>query len=118
MGVADIVAAEDLRYKTIEVPEWDAQVRLGSLNAGLWIEFHRADDQHSTGVHLLAHALVDAEGTRLWTPDLVAQLLCKDKKVIGRLVDVALEMNGMRIVPTDPKSGRSVEPGTDVSPTV
>jgi len=100
-----ILAAEDLPFKDVEVPEWGGTVRIRTMTGGERdafeasiyetvgdkVQFNRQDFR----AKLLSKVIVDGNGIRLFSDKEIAQLSAKSAKAINRLFDVAQEINGI-----------------------
>ena len=101
-----ILAAQDLKAESVDVPEWSGSVRLRLLTAGESAEYLNAIRQLTAGGEirdfrslkekLVALVLVDEGGARLFPePEDVAHLVGKSAAAIDRLWKAAMHMNGM-----------------------
>jgi len=82
----------------IEVPEWGGAVIIATLNLAERLEFERwsatlPDDSGDYIVGLLAYAVVDDNGQRLFTQDDIKALADKSAAVLLRLSRVAQRLN-------------------------
>lgn len=96
-----ILAADDLGLKQVNVREWGGDVFIRVMSVGerdayerLWI------GKRETGVdnfrtEYLARVLCDEKGQLLFTREQVASLANKSGAVMGRLFDEALRHNNM-----------------------
>ncbi len=100
-----ILAAEDLPFRDVDVPEWGGIARIRTMTGGERDAFETSIyDTDGTGVKLnrtdfraklLSKVLVDDKGARLFTDKEISQLSGKSAKAIQRLFDVAQEINGI-----------------------
>lgn len=100
-----ILSANDLPYRDVEVPEWGGSVRVRTMTGGERdafeasiydrdgdrIELNRIDFR----AKLLSKVLVDEKGQRLFSDKDIAALSGKSVKAINRLFEVAQEINGL-----------------------
>lgn len=105
LSKAAILAAEDLPYREVDVPEWGGTVRLRTMSGTERDAWEASMVQQNGKVRkvntanirakLLALALVDEEGARLFDDADIRLLGAKSAKVMDRLFDVARELNGL-----------------------
>lgn len=110
LSKSEILAAQDLKTTTVEVPEWGGAVLVRSLSGDerdAWeIENARrrdrlgaAADKYSNldGIRarLAALCLCDESGARLFTPAEVTELGRKSGAALDRVFDAARALNGM-----------------------
>jgi hypothetical protein len=122
LSIDDMLDAADIQYVTVPVPEWGGEVRLGSISAGDMldeIEATQAKGDRESTIRLVVRSVVDADGARIPPESVeafVAKFKKKDIRVMNRLAEAALKLNG---VPTrlDAKNG-SGETISVVSPIV
>jgi hypothetical protein len=112
LSADDILAAEDLEIKEVEVPEWKGTVRLRVLPAdeGLALSAQMAaltkEQQHESLFLLLGACLVDPEGKRMFsTEEHLRKLRTRSQKVLLRLQRSALELQGWTV---DANAGKGV----------
>ena len=100
---AEILAADDRKFIEVEVPEWGGKVRLASMTAAArerheqsYIKYR---DGHLNGLcmraSMVAACLVDDQGRQVFTAEDLVGLGEKSAKVIGRLFDLAADLNVM-----------------------
>jgi len=100
-----ILAAEDLPFRDIEIPEWQGAVRVRTMT-GSERDAFEASIYDTTGekptlnrtdfrAKLLSKVIVDDKGQRLFTDKEITQLGGKSAKAINRLFEAAQEINGM-----------------------
>lgn len=101
LSADDILAAEDLEIKEVEVPEWKGTVRLRVLPAdeGLALSAEMAalsKERQSESLFLLLGAcLVNGDGKRMFTSDeQIKKLRTRSQKVLLRLQRAALALQG------------------------
>jgi len=112
LSADDILGAEDLEIKAVEVPEWKGVVHLRVFPAdeGLVLSAKmnalEKEHQHEALFLLLAACLVDSTGKLLFvTEDQVKRLRSRSQKVLLRLQHIALELQGWK---PDAASGKGV----------
>jgi len=99
----EILAADDVARKTVKVPEWGGEVVVVTMSGEQRDEWEQAIQDGKGGARvdnvsarLLAFCLVDDNGKRLFSIDDVTALGRKSSKVLSRLTDVAMRLNGLR----------------------
>ena len=113
LGAAAILSAPDLATVDVDVPEWGGTVRVRALNGRERDAFEascmkeRKDGTQefitrNMRAKLVALALVDDKGQRLFADEDVAALGKKSAKALSRVFDAASALNG--ITPDDVKS--------------
>lgn len=101
-----ILAADDLSYEDVEVPEWGGMVRVRMLSAlerdGLMAEFFdleknkvRSNKLPEFRVRLAALTMVDEAGERLFGDKEIAALGKKSSAAIERVAEAAAQLNGL-----------------------
>lgn len=107
-----ILAANDLEVREVDVPEWGGTVKVRPLNgaerdrfeASLRKERRRADGKEGTEVvantdnmraKLVARAVVDDDGKRVFTDADINALGEKSALVLDRLFDVVSDLSGL-----------------------
>jgi hypothetical protein len=93
----DILEVDDVTYVEVEVPEWKGKVRFGSLSAADVLDFVEAPEQQkkTSGLRLINKSLVDRTGRRIGDDKKLNQLAKKDHRVINRLIEEILKLNGL-----------------------
>lgn len=102
----DILNVQDLKYKTVDVPEWGGEVTIRPLDGvafdkwANFVENCRADngDMDTSGlrVQMLSISIVDPETKELlFTPDDITALSKKSSKAINRVYDAVEALNGV-----------------------
>lgn len=111
LGKADILAAQDLQYEDVAVPEWGGTVRVRGLTG-------RERDAFEAGVasargkdvklnlqnvraRLVALSVVDADGARLFDERDIGALGEKSAQALERVFQAAMRLSGL--TPTDVK---------------
>lgn len=105
LGKDQILAAEDLPYRDVEVPEWGGTVRIRTMTGGDRDSFESSlwDRQGDEPVYnrdhfrakLLARCIVDDKGSRLFSDKDIEKLSAKSGKALNRLFDAANEINAI-----------------------
>jgi len=98
---ADILAAQDLKTISCEVPEWGGTVYVRELNA-LDMEAFQVSIRDASGAlktslreRLLAVCLVDESGNRLFAEEEFIELGKKNSAVLARVFETAQTLNGL-----------------------
>ena len=96
-----ILAADDLQIKEIEVPEWGGVTYVRSINAADYADYVRgnvAADGKATMDNYIARycafAICDSKGERLFTDADAEALGKKYSTVMARIYDEAKKLNG------------------------
>lgn len=126
---AAIVAAEDLKFEDVDVPEWGGTVRLRELRASerdhyeattFKIRLEVVDGKsvqrfepntENARARLVACCLVDEEGNRCFGDDEVEALGKKSASALQRLFEVAQRINGI-----GPKAAEEAEKNSVAAP--
>jgi hypothetical protein len=101
-----ILKAEDLPFRDIEVPEWGGTVRIRTMTGGerdafeklIYVKAKDGEvefDNENYRAKLLSFSIVDENGTRMFSVDDVKVLGAKSAKVINRLADIARVLSGI-----------------------
>ncbi|MGH3598936.1 MAG: hypothetical protein ACRDQH_01445 [Pseudonocardiaceae bacterium] len=102
LGREQILGAEDLETKDVEVPEWGGTVRVRGLSAG-------ERDRHEMRMALaqrdgvltdvrasvVASAIIDENGKRVFSDAEIMVLSKKSADALDRLFDVVSKLSGM-----------------------
>lgn len=105
-----ILAAKDLPFQDVEVPEWGGTVRVRTMTAAEGMEFWKlieaksgdgAAQQEFLREKTLIMTIVDDSGKRIFTVDDIDALRGKYPEVLNRLFKVAAELNGMKTAEKD-----------------
>lgn len=115
LGIEDIRDATDTVYETLEVPEWNGSIRIGTLDAGTMIEHVKANEgpaKFTAGIRMLIESLVDGEGRRIGKPEHQQIFMKKNAVVVNRIADSILKLNGWGKQSLD-FAARFKEAGTD-----
>lgn len=98
-----ILSASDLKSQIVEIPEWGCRVEIREMSARgrmQWRSRAYSDgvlNEETWGVSLLLISLFDPEtGSRIFETDDLVLLNEKNDTVLGRLLDIALEINGLK----------------------
>lgn len=95
----DILGVEDTNLIEVEVPEWKRTIHLRSLPADEGTELGEqvqavGKEGQKARLMLLAAAIVDAKGQRIFTtPEQIERLSKRSLKVLMRLEQAALRLN-------------------------
>lgn len=95
-----ILGADDLPKREVEVPEWSGAVYVRALTGAERVQFERvvfsdtATDE-SVMAQLVALCTVDQEGNRLFTTDDVDALNGKNAKALNRISNAAILFNAL-----------------------
>lgn len=99
---AQILAAEDRRYTSVEVPEWGGEIRVGVMTALQRDRYFTAalkvhEDGAEESIQALAVALcaVDEKGEPLFTIEDAIGLGAKSGVALDRVFRVAAKLNGL-----------------------
>ena len=105
LGRDDILGADDLERRTIEVPEWGGSVIAQEMTGAIREEFEAAvvsanstDPAANTDnlrAWLVSFTLIDEDGKRLFSASDVEALGAKSGKALVRVCAVVQEMNGI-----------------------
>lgn len=97
LSAADILKANDLQIKEVEVPEWDGYVFIKPLSAAEALEFAEAakEKKSNAAVRLVVISVVDDEGNPLFTDADIEQLKKKSMRAVMTIQKAALKLNGL-----------------------
>lgn len=103
-----ILAAEDIRYEYVDVPEWGGRVRVRSLtgterdayDAESWAAQNASKGDASAmlqnfRVRRVARAIVDEAGVRVFADTDIVVLGRKNAQALDRIDDVVARLSGM-----------------------
>jgi hypothetical protein len=122
----DILKAEDLETREVDVPEWGGSVLLRALDGtgrDAWEASRTAQRTNLDGTveiaadlsniraKLVVQSIVDEDGKRVFTDRDVAALGKKSALVLDRLFDITAEMSGI-----GPKSAADAEGNSGTAP--
>ena len=108
LGKDDILAASDVTFEEIEVPEWGGWVRVKALSGAErdWFEASVSGEERkgkkvrmnlrNVRARLVSMCLVDERGKRLFTPNDIEALGHKSAAALDRVFDAAMRLAGMR----------------------
>ncbi len=98
LSAADILGADDIEYRNLSVPEWEGDVRLRLLTAQQSVQFQGQlqANRKEASLALVRHSMVDEDGNQVFNlaADFKA-LQQKSMKVIRRIADECLDLNGL-----------------------
>lgn len=99
LSAADILKAEDLDYKEVEVPEWGGTIRLRAMSAVdsliFLVAMEGENKKKQANTRLVAMSVVDENGNKVFTENQLSALEGKNVRVINRLAEEVLILNGM-----------------------
>lgn len=105
LGKDQILAAEDLVSRDVEVPEWGGTVRVRMMTGGERDAFEASlwEREGEETVYkrehfrakLLSRCIVDDKGARVFSDKDIERLSGKSAKALNRLFDVAQEINAI-----------------------
>lgn len=106
LGKNDILKADDRRYETLTVPEWGGEVRICSLSgaerdrweaslAKIGKDGQPKPDLINMRARLVAIAIVDEEGRRVFSDSDVLALGGKSSRALQRVFEAASELSGI-----------------------
>lgn len=101
MGIKDkIIAANDLKTKTVDVPEWGVKVVIRTMTGAEKSNFEVSTiaedgkvDRKDFRAKMLSQCLVDEEGKRIFADEDLDILGTKSAAVIERLWGIASKLN-------------------------
>jgi len=97
-----ILAAEDITYEMVPVPEWGDEVRIKVMTAGERDAFEASilrgqkTDMHNIRAKLCARVIVDADGKRMFSDQEINKLAEKSSVALDRVFSVAMRLNCLR----------------------
>lgn len=98
LTAAEILAAADIRYEVVDIPEWGGRVRLRTLTGDESVKFTETVEKNkgkSGGAALIISlAAVDDDGKAIFTEDQVKALQAKSLRPLNVLQKVIMKMNG------------------------
>ena len=102
LGKDDILKADDLPERDIEVPQWGGVVRVRGLTGTERdrFEFSLAAARNDPSkvqvrAEIVGRCLVDGDGERLFTDSEITKLGAKSGAALDRVFDVVRELSGM-----------------------
>jgi hypothetical protein len=96
-----ILAADDIKKETVQVPEWGGEVLIASMSGAARDEWEQSligDEKlrlENIAARLVAHCAVDESGARLFTGADIAKLGKKSSRALARCVKAAQRLNGL-----------------------
>ena len=121
LTIDEVIAADDIQYEEIEVKEWGGKIRIGSVTAEdmiEWVESNEGEARRTAGLRLIIKSLVDENGARIGTPNLLQVLKKKSNAVCTQIVERILTLNKLNPKASDQLKNESSEVPTGASPTV
>ena len=105
LTAADILEAEDLSFKDVEVPEWGGSVRIAVMTGRARDSYEqqltalsgKKDTVENLRALYLSHCLVDDDGELLFTPADIVKLGKKNGNILSRLFGEATTLNALGI---------------------
>lgn len=100
LGLADIVAAEDIEYATIPGFKPGEVFRIRSLTSDdliVWSESNEGEAKRTAGLRLIVKSLVDKDGNLVLNDTHLGVLKAKSHKVTERVVRGILKLNGINV---------------------
>ena len=93
---ATILAAADVNYEILDVPEWGGAVRLRTLTGDQAAEFMemKEEDKREVMPKILSLAVVDANGDRVFTDSDLQAIMHKSMRPLMRVLKLVNKMNG------------------------
>lgn len=98
IGVDDFDSLNDIAFDDVYIPEWKKWIRLGSLTADDlldWVEANEGAPKKLQGLRLLVKSIVDQNGNRIGTEELVEKLRKRHAGAVRRLMERATKLNGL-----------------------
>lgn len=96
----NIIAADDIAYEYVDVPEWGGKVKIYAMSLAQHIEYEKLStkgkDNPINGeqiVFVLSQALRNEDGSRLFTEEEAKLLLNKNTRVVSRLFAKCAELS-------------------------
>jgi hypothetical protein len=100
-----VLAAQDVHYEVVPVPEWGGDIRIRSMTGAdrdaweTWLVQNRSDDGKANLANLRARlamlCCVDADGNRLFSEADVAALGAKSAKALDRVYAASTRLNAI-----------------------
>jgi len=94
-----IIEVQDIKYSSVEVPEWGGEVRLRSLSGAdrATLIATYSDEEHlgKFDIFLIALAAVDGEGNRIFSVKDVDALSRKSSSALIRVAEAAKQLSGL-----------------------
>lgn len=96
-----ILAADDISFIEMDIPQWGGTVRFRALSAAEAIKFGNPDEgdevaKQTSIIRIFALSAVDEDGNRLFTEAEIRLLMKKNWAVFTRVQDRLMDFNGMR----------------------
>jgi hypothetical protein len=94
-----ILAARDLPFEVVEVKEWGGAVHVSTMSGAereRFLDSIKGSEQTPTefASRMLSAVVVGEDGERLFTVEDMAALGEKNPEVVGRVLEVAMRING------------------------
>lgn len=99
LGRSEILEAQDMSFKTVDVPEWGGAVRLRTMTGRERHAFQgmisRLKNTEEIVEYLLATSIVDDDGKPVFSYDDIKALSEKSARALNRIFAAAISLNGM-----------------------
>jgi hypothetical protein len=112
-----ILNAEDVKYETVDVPEWGGPVRLRTVAAKDRDAFDRAlfpkpgvRNMEDFRARVVAMCVVDEDGNRVFSDADIPMLSQKSAAAIDRLIPVAQRLSGLTTADVE-EFAKNLQPG-------
>lgn len=94
----DILKVQDLKCKTINVPEWGGEVIVKEMSAARRLEFERllTENEDQVRILLVAICVVNEAGEPLFTVEDVQSLGKKNFQTVRKVSNVAIRLNEVK----------------------
>lgn len=100
-----ILAAQDIRFDTVAVPEWGGEVRLRSMTGAdrdeyeQWLIAQRGPDEKTNirnlRARLVSLSIVDEAGSRLFSDSDIDALGARSAAALDRVAEAAARLNAL-----------------------
>ena len=97
LGKNAILTADDLRYDTVDCPEWGGEVRVRGLTAyeqSCISKLINDEKRNEVTLKVVQFGCVDEDGERIFSADDIKQLATKSFVVVDRLGKRILRLTG------------------------
>jgi hypothetical protein len=94
----DILSFEDLKPVPINIPEWNGKAFIRQLSAAQGLELGELIGEKQTkgtNVKVVVFCLCDVTGKRIFRDDQATTIQSKSMKVLNRIANVCLRVNGI-----------------------
>ncbi len=93
-----IFGCDDMRYSTLDVPEWGGEIRLKTMSFAEQSDYEKLkESKDSAGliVGMVVRCAVDEHGKRLFEESDLEELQKKNTQVLVKIFHAALELNSL-----------------------